>query len=225
VTEVPSLRRLSGRSVSVLSRDYLVYRSLWPLIEAAVRTALGRLGAQRNLVVVDVGCGEKPYRDLFGEAHYVGLNYGLEGASPDVLGDAQCLPFANGCADIVFSTQVIEHVPDPQRMLGEMARVLKPGGVLILTGPFYWPLHEEPHDYLRFTKHGFRALLSRAGFVDIEVTADCKTLTQISVSVIEILPRWMLPLLPAINLLTPIVQRFSSDERSSLNYLVMARRP
>lgn len=219
------MRRLKSRHVSLRSREYLVYRALWPAIEGAVRTTMARLANRQDVLVVDIGCGEKPYRDLFGSAYYVGLNYGSQGASPDVMGDAQSLPFATGCADVVFTTQVVEHVENPQRMINEAFRILKPGGTLILTGPFYWPLHEEPHDYFRFTRHGFLALLRSAGFTDIEVRPDCKTLTQVAVSMIEVLPRWLFPLVPLINLLTPLAQRLSRDERSTLNYLALARRP
>lgn len=221
----PRMRRLANRTLSIRSRAYLVYRALWPAIEEAVRATMAPLQNRRDVVVIDIGCGEKPYQDLFGDAHYVGLNYSGDGASPDVLGDAQSLPFADRCADVVFTTQVIEHLPDPRLMLAEAWRVLKPGGTLILTGPFYWPLHEEPYDFFRFTHHGFRVLLQQAGFTDIVIRGDCGTLTQVAVSVIELLPRWLVPLVPVINVLAPLAQRLSRDERSTLNYLALARRP
>jgi len=119
---------------------------------------------ERPPLVVDVGCGERPYADFFEGAYYVGLNYGMDDASPDIVGDAQQLPLKSNCADIVFSTQVIEHVPHPEKLVREAFRVLKPRGVLLLTGPFYWPLHEEPHDFYRFTRYGFEHLLVSAGF-------------------------------------------------------------
>ena len=108
--------RLHQRSNSVLSRAYLVYRALWPRLAEAAQIATTECGASVLPLVIDVGCGEKPYAEFFEGAHYVGLNYGTDDASPDIVGDAQQLPLRSNCADIVFSTQVIEHVHDSDMM-------------------------------------------------------------------------------------------------------------
>jgi SAM-dependent methyltransferase len=217
--------RLQRRQNSVLSRSYLVYRALWPMIDDAIREARARCPKSNEPSVLDVGCGEKPYADLFDNCHYVGLNYGTDAASPDVVGDAQSLPFADCSFDIVFSTQVIEHVRKPTNLVSEAHRTLKSGGVLILTGPFYWPLHEEPHDFFRFTKYGFESLLSEAGFQVNSVKPDTGAITQVAVSLIEVLPRALLPLMPIINVVTPWLQRFSQNEKSTLNYIAIATKP
>jgi SAM-dependent methyltransferase len=81
------------------------------------------------------------------------------------------LPFEDASFDTVLNTQVIEHVADHQAMLYEAFRVLKSNGVLILSGPMYWPLHEEPYDFFRFTEHGLRYLLEQTGFTEIEIKA------------------------------------------------------
>ena len=52
----------------------------------------------------------------------------------------------------------------------EFWRILRPGGRLWITAPLVWYLHEEPHDYYRYTPHGLRYLLDRAKFTDIEIT-------------------------------------------------------
>lgn len=216
--------RLRQRKNSILSRAYLVYRALWPpLAEAALR-ATTECGADQPLVI-DVGCGEKPYADFFENAHYVGLNYGMDDASPDIVGDAQQLPLKNNCADIVFSTQVIEHVPYPEKLVREAFRVLKPRGVLLLTGPFYWPLHEEPRDFYRFTHYGFERMLVSAGFEIMSIRGDAGAVTQAAVALIEVLPRTLLFLVPLINLLTPLLQHFSRNEKSTLNYIALAKKP
>jgi SAM-dependent methyltransferase len=64
---------------------------------------------------------------------------------------------------------VLEHVPEPGKVLGELARVLAPSGRLYLTAPLVWELHELPHDYYRYTQAGLAHLLETAGFVDVEV--------------------------------------------------------
>lgn len=220
--------RLKTRRAGRTSRSYLTYRALWPWVEWAVGREAERLrserGAAARLLAVDLGCGSRPYADLFGGMQYLGLNLGAEDAEPDVIADATALPLRNGCADIVFCTQVIEHVPRPDRLLTEAHRVLRPAGALILTAPFFWPLHEEPHDYFRFTGHGLNRLLGDAGFEVDTLRPDCGSLTQVAVSCIELLPRVALPLVVLLNLVAPALQALSADRRSTLNYLAIGHK-
>jgi SAM-dependent methyltransferase len=217
--------RLQRRQANILSRSYLVYRSLWPLIEDAIQNAISSCPNPISPLVLDVGCGERPYADLFQKTQYIGLNYSTVAASPDIVGDAQALPLKNDSFDIVFSTQVIEHVPEPKILVSEALRVLKPGGIFVLTGPFYWPLHEEPYDFYRFTKYGFKHLLITSGFDFKSIRGDAKSLTQAAVAVIECLPRWLIFMVPIINLIAPKLQKLSQNETSTLNYVVIGRKP
>lgn len=218
------MQRLRQRRLSWLRRDYLTHRALWPALTAAVQAVLaGRDSA--SLIVVDLGCGERPYADLFGAALCIGIDRSSDGAAPDVLADAGCLPLAGGCADLVFCAQVIEHVPRPDALLAECCRVLKPGGALVLSGPFWWPLHEEPHDYWRFTHHGLARLLQAAGLQALSITPDTGAVTLAAVALIEALPRWALLLVPVVNVLTPALQALSANRLSTLNHVVVARRP
>lgn len=223
--------RLRERRLRRCRRDFLVYRALWPKLERAIRGVLDGYSATpeeaprpKQPVVLDVGCGQRPYADLFADARYFGLNFTTQDATPHLVGDAQRLPIASGSIDIVFSTQVIEHVPHPEHLLQEAWRILKPGGSVILSGPFYWPLHEEPHDYFRFTRYGFERLLADAGFADVSVTGDCGAVTQIAVSIVEFLPRWLWPLVPVINTATPFLERFWPNSKSTLNYVAIGRK-
>src|SRR5690242_11975294 len=144
--------RLQVRRTHVWSSSYLVYRYLWPNLEAAAREATENR-ADSSRCVLDVGCGHKPYSDMFPGFTYIGVNNSLEDASPDIVANAECLPLATQSFDIVLCTQVLEHVPRPGRLLGECRRVLRPEGWLLLSAPFYWPIHEEPFDFFRFTKY------------------------------------------------------------------------
>jgi SAM-dependent methyltransferase len=135
------------------------------LLAKGVGELAGGLTGER---VIDVGCGVQPYRAaLGGFRHYVGFDSPLRpdsAASADAFGDAVALPFADACADAVLCTEVMEHVSEPATMLAEIHRVLRPGGHLIVTVPFTWHIHDEPHDFWRFTEFGLRRVLERAGF-------------------------------------------------------------
>jgi SAM-dependent methyltransferase len=112
-------------------------------------------------VILDLGCGrDKPYQRLFRSQHYFGIDL-YEPA--DILGDIASLPFPNRCCDAILCTEVLEHVPDPGRVLSEINRVLKPGKHLILTVPLLWGEHEVV-DYQRWTEAGLRKLLGEYGF-------------------------------------------------------------
>jgi SAM-dependent methyltransferase len=71
--------------------------------------------------------------------------------------------FADASFDAVFLLEVLEHVATPDLAISEIYRVLAPGGVLVLSTPFLFEIHEAPHDYFRFTEHGLRLLLRGFG--------------------------------------------------------------
>lgn len=132
-------------------------------------------------VVLDVGAGQAPYRELFAHCDYITTDWDQslheQSLEADVVAAADALPLADGSADAVLLTQVLEHVPKPQAVLHEMARVLRPSGRLFLTAPFVWELHELPHDFWRFTPASLERLLDLAGFDElaIEPRTDCFT--------------------------------------------------
>jgi len=144
-----------------------------------VVASLARLAPRARGRLLDVGCGDKPYEHLFTPyvSAYVGVEheatFGATSASArdkaDVRYSGARMPFDDATFDTVLSVQVLEHTPDPQALVSEMARVLRPGGLLILSAPFSFRLHEEPHDYLRFSPHGLRLLCERAGLIIEEI--------------------------------------------------------
>lgn len=121
-------------------------------------------------VLLDVGCGNKPYRAWFSNVNaYIGTDVTVVGNSEvDVVSSSLHLPFASQSFDFVICTQVIEHVEEPSQVMLEINRVLKNGGLLMLSAPMYWRLHEEPYDFYRYTKHGLSYLLKKNGFELIE---------------------------------------------------------
>jgi SAM-dependent methyltransferase len=125
-------------------------------------------------LVVDLGCGMKPYQSWLGAqaTRWIGFDLprsvsGRPKADAFAAGDA--VPMRGGTADCVLSTQVIEHVPRPWAVFGEAARLLKPGGSLVVTAPQSQWLHEEPHDYYRYTRYGLMELARQAGLVPVRV--------------------------------------------------------
>jgi len=135
-------------------------------LAAAVKHEAAALPAGAR--VLDAGAGAAPYRPLFAHCDYVTQDWPASvhaaGRAPDVVADLHALPIEAGRFDFVLCTEVLEHVAEPARVLGELRRVLRPGGRLLLTVPFVAELHEEPHDHWRFTSHALRRLMEEAGF-------------------------------------------------------------
>ena len=120
--------------------------------------------------VLDIGSGPRTFAKFYSRARrvvsadYLSTSEAFKGVPPDVWADGRALPFRDGAFDHATCWEVIEHLPDPARLFGEAARVLRPGGCLVLSTPMAWGLHGEPHDYYRYTPHGLRHLAEEAGF-------------------------------------------------------------
>jgi len=158
---------------------FLARRQLWVEMAGLAPMASGRL--------LDVGCGSKPYRALFDVAQYVGLDIDSPNSRQrgvaDIFYDGTRFPFDDGRFESVLCNQVLEHVFNPDEFVAEICRVLTPGGRLILTVPFVWDEHEQPHDYARYSTFGLRSLLERNGFRVLEqhkLLADCSVLFQLT---------------------------------------------
>jgi SAM-dependent methyltransferase len=122
--------------------------------------------------VLDMGCGNKPYQSLFNNkiTGYTGCDINQNKLnSVDIVCNILEIPRHNESFDTVLCTQVIEHVYDHRKLLAEANRLLRKGGVMILSGPLYWPEHGVPHDFFRFTRYGFQELLEECGFSVTEV--------------------------------------------------------
>ena len=114
---------------------------------------------------LDVGSGGSSYDRFFPNRLTVDID---PARNPEVVADAQNLPFKDEEFEVVLCTEVLEHVKNPFVVEQELRRVTKKGGMLILSTRFVFPLHDVPHDYWRFTKYGLKELFKEWEVVDIQ---------------------------------------------------------
>jgi SAM-dependent methyltransferase len=204
--------------------------------------ALERVRQHARGELLDVGCGSKPFAPLFvGRVQrYWGSDLRasryLGQARPDAFATAEAQPFRSGTFDTVLGLSMLTYLPEPGLMLAEAHRVLKPGGMLILEFTQMVPLHDEPHDYFRFTRYGAEYLLGQAGFDMVEAVPVGGLWARVGLTMIAGLnrvnrgPTRILTELP-VRLLYVILQtgfelldRLFFDPREVLAHVVVARR-
>lgn len=223
-----------------------VWRDRWIKTQAAATAAGAR--------VLDVGAGSCPYREDFAHCEYRSQDFSaLRGdqlrhgdyGQIDYICDAADIPVANASFDVILCTEMLEHVAYPERVIKEFARILKPGGKLILTAPLGSGLHQEPyHYYGGFTPFWFRKFLGEAGFTDILAEPNGNFFALFAQEAIRFvrlssprhlpltigllwLPFWLL-LLPILGALMPLVatvlDRHDKEQRFTVGYHVTAKR-
>ncbi|MGO8822764.1 MAG: class I SAM-dependent methyltransferase [Desulfomonilaceae bacterium] len=117
---------------------------------------------------LDVGCGSKPYERHFNAKEYIGIEIEGRNKDADFHYDGSIFPFGDEEFDSVVASQVLEHVFNPKEFLSEINRVLRPGGVFLITVPFVWDEHEQPYDYARYSSFGLIHLVQNHGFEIVE---------------------------------------------------------
>lgn len=194
-----------------------------------------------NAEIIDVGCGLKPYRSLFQSPHYIGIDIAGGGHSDsaktvDVFFDGTKIPFSNDGFDTLLCTQVLEHADDPEKLVPECARVLKPNGRTFFSMPFTYPEHETPYDFRRFTRFEHERLLAKNGFTDIKIiktTGFMGTFAQLFVIwLFESIPfrSTILKTLLTTFIFAPIqifgllIDRLTSKSGQTMDYVVLARK-
>ena len=156
-------RDVSPASILTADRCAAVY------VDAVKRFARGRL--------VELGAGTAPlygaYRDLVDSVTLVDWpGSPHETRHVDVEADiSAAVPLPDSSADTVLCTDVLEHLPHPDRTFAEIERILAPGGNVLVGVPFLYGLHEEPHDHHRYTEHRLRLFARECGLevVDLRV--------------------------------------------------------
>lgn len=151
------------------------------IIDLQLKTIVDFLKVEINKLpkgkLIDVGAGESPWKCwLKDETKYTGIDirysneFGMSQRNSDViLYDGNTMPLEDKTFDSAICIEVLEHAADPEFLLSEISRVLKPGAILILTVPWSARRHHIPHDYHRFTKERLEILFEKSGFKDIEI--------------------------------------------------------
>ena len=144
---------------------YFIRRGLFLGIKRNTKYLSGRM--------LDFGCGSKPYKIIINVDEYIGVDIEISGnhhrdADIDVYYDGKSIPFDNSHFDSIFSSEVLEHVFEPDLILSEINRVCKIDGYFVLTVPFVWNEHEQPYDYGRYSSFGIKHLMSKHGFEVVE---------------------------------------------------------
>ena len=119
--------------------------------------------------LLDLGCGNVPlylaYRDWVTDTTCVdwGGSWHKCQYLDHELDLTQPLPFKDGEFDTIILSDVLEHIPTPEQLWTEMSRVLSKNGKIIMNVPFYYWLHEQPHDYYRYTEFALRRFVDGCG--------------------------------------------------------------
>lgn len=148
--------------------NWLIFSIINPNLEL-------RLKKFANGKMVDIGCGEKPYKLI--AAQYIDEHIGVDhkdtlhkNSEIDLEGTAYNIPVDDGVFDCALCTDVLEHLEEPDKAIAETNRVLKKGAYAVYTVPMFWHLHEQPRDFFRFTKYGLKYLFEKNGFECLEIT-------------------------------------------------------
>jgi len=120
-----------------------------------------------NIRVLDAGAGICAYKKYFSHVNYESTD--IKGDNHTFLCSIDDIPVSDNSYDVIICTQVLEHVPYPQKVIDEFYRVLKPGGKLLLTAPQGWMVHGEPYHFFNFTRYGLILLFDNAGFKIVSI--------------------------------------------------------
>jgi 2-polyprenyl-3-methyl-5-hydroxy-6-metoxy-1,4-benzoquinol methylase len=135
-----------------------------PLLHKSIEESLKSIGLpKKGAKVLDIGAGECPLREKLEQLGYGYFSLDIEQNSSGTIDYVspidRTLPdllISHGGFDLLILTEVLEHVPDWKVAFQNLALLLKLGGHCLITTPFFYMLHEEPHDYWRATDHALR---------------------------------------------------------------------
>lgn len=211
------------------------YVHLTQLRDATIQKIEELTANNKELLLVDFGCGDMPYRSVI-EPHvgkYLGVDLEMNPKADHHIGFDSKTTLPDNYCDIILSNQVLEHVDTPSGYLQEALRILKPGGSIILTTHGYWYYHPTPNDYWRWTSAGLRKTVEDESF---KVTSffgimglAASGLQLLQDAIINKLPKFLRPpfafvMQLQIMLFNKINSQPQRDRDASL-YIVLAQKP
>ena len=163
-SEVPNNAKMHDESKKYI-RDFSVQRKT--AIEYFKRI-LER--EDHTKVFCDVGIGTNRYEELTRLFHKkIGIDF-VPYSGVNIVADlTKPLPLKDSSVDIVFLTEVLEHIPNPELLISEIYRILKPSGYCLGSVPFLHPIHSAPYDFHRYTNFALDTLFRENNFKDIEI--------------------------------------------------------
>lgn len=135
--------------------------------------------------VIDVGCGDRPYRELFPDA----VGFDVPGnPHAELHGNIDSIPVGDASYDVVLCLQVLEHVPDPAAAVRELHRIVRPGGRVLLSTHGIYPFHPNPADFWRWTNQGLeRLFLTNAEWASVTVRPGAGTVSTVAMQTAHVL--------------------------------------
>ncbi len=146
--------------------DFLSLRELSTDISVLISKASAQT---KGGVCLDIGSNTGPYSSYLREAGYRIESMDVTPGDNDYVGFIESIPLEDSKYDAILCTQVLEHSDKPWQGISEIARILKPGGMAIISAPHVWFFHPHPHDNWRFTQQGLCRLCSEAGLEVVEL--------------------------------------------------------
>ena len=133
-----------------------------------VERELGKLSKKlKSGTMLEIGAGFKNYKYMFPHIDVISTDIVMHDGI-DEIADVTALKYESETFDYVLCINVLEHIIEPQKALDEIYRVLKPGGLAIISTPFLFPVHDPPHDYWRFTEYSYRILLQKFSKIHVK---------------------------------------------------------
>ena len=187
--------------------------------------------------VLDAGAGESRHASAFARHRYVALDLavgdsGWDYSQLDCMGNLEAMPFRDGAFDACLNVVTLEHVSEPKAVLNDLVRVLAPGGRMLVIVPHAWEVHQAPHDFYRYTRHGMYYLLEQAGCLNIRIQPmggffrllSRRLLNGLQFFPVILFPFAALAVAPAA-LLLPLFDGLDREKNFTLGYICTAQKP
>jgi SAM-dependent methyltransferase len=228
-------QRVEAERLTIEERRYLS-----PLFYAHYKVLLPMIHQYARGDFIDLGCGSAPFWGaVAGQVmRYDAVDLWPRSGKVTFVGDVQQLSMvADASYDAAICIEVLEHLPEPAQAIATMARILRPGGVVVISVPHLSRLHDLPHDYFRYTEFGLRHLLGQAGLevVSLRTKGGLLTFLAHQLSTVVLAVAWSLPPLKVFLLMVNkwllalgafyADQLLGMDKQFPQGYIVVARKP